>query len=129
MPLVRITLSEKYSEEECNQISQAIHSALIEDFNIPADDYFHIVERVNPSQLFFPNQYLGMKHDQRILFLQIIAAIGRSKEQKEKLYKNIVLKISESIKINPQNIIITLLENSKENWSFGNGELQNFNHI
>lgn len=129
MPLVRITLSENYTEEECNQISQAIHLALIEDFNIPTDDYFHIVERVKPSQLFFPNQYLGVKHDQGILFLQIIAAIGRSKEQKEKLYKNIVLKISESTKINPQNIIITLLENSKENWSFGNGEMQNFSHI
>ncbi|MEJ5102871.1 tautomerase family protein [Chryseobacterium sp. MYb328] len=129
MPLIRITLSENYSAEECHKISQAIHAALIEDFTIPADDYFHIIEQVNPSQLFFPDQYLGMKHDQGILFIQIIAAMGRTREQKQKLYKNIVLGISGSTNINPQNIIITLLENSKENWSFGNGELQNFNHI
>lgn len=129
MPLVRITLSENYSGEECNQISRAVHSALIEDFNIPDDDYFHIMERVNPSQLFFPSQYLGIKHDQGILFIQIIAVMGRSKEQKQNLYKNIVLKISTFTGIDPQNIIITLLENSKENWSFGNGEIQTFNHI
>ncbi|MCS4300766.1 tautomerase family protein [Chryseobacterium sp. BIGb0232] len=129
MPLIRITLSENYSAEECHKISQAVHATLIEDFTIPADDYFHIIEQVNPSQLFFPDQYLGMKHDQGILFIQIIAAMGRTREQKQKLYKNIVLGISGSTNINPQNIIITLLENSKENWSFGNGELQNFNHI
>ncbi|WP_313090182.1 tautomerase family protein [Chryseobacterium flavum] len=129
MPLIRITLSENYSQEECGRISQSVHSAMIQEFNVPEDDYFHIFEQISPSRLFFPDQYLGMKHDAGILFIQIIAATGRTREQKQKLYKSIATEISASININPQNIIITLLENSKENWSFGNGELQNFNHI
>ncbi|WP_312991785.1 tautomerase family protein [Chryseobacterium flavum] len=129
MPLIRITLSENYSQEECGRISQSVHSAMIQEFNVPEDDYFHIIEQISPSRLFFPDQYLGMKHDAGILFIQIIAATGRTTEQKQKLYKSIATEISASININPQNIIITLLENSKENWSFGNGELQNFNHI
>ncbi|CAM3047630.1 tautomerase family protein [Chryseobacterium flavum] len=129
MPLIRITLSENYSQEECGRISQSVHSAMIQEFNVPEDDYFHIIEQISPSRLFFPDQYLGMKHDAGILFIQIIASTGRTREQKQKLYKSIATEISASININPQNIIITLLENSKENWSFGNGELQNFNHI
>ncbi len=129
MPLIRITLSESYSQEVCERISRSLHNAMTQEFNVPQDDYFHIIERINSSQIFFPDEYLGMKHDAGIIFIQIVAAAGRPRERKQKLYKSITEGISVSTGINPQNIIITLLETSKENWSFGNGELQNFNHI
>jgi phenylpyruvate tautomerase PptA (4-oxalocrotonate tautomerase family) len=129
MPLVRITLSENYDLETQDFISKSIHQALIKEFNIPEDDYFHIIESIKPSQLRYPQTYLGVKHTEAIIFIQITAAIGRSGEQKRNLYKSIALHIKNSTQINPQEIIITLIETAKENWSFGNGEQQTFNHI
>ncbi|MDQ0782945.1 tautomerase family protein [Chryseobacterium sp. W4I1] len=129
MPLVRITLSEKYNQETQDLISKSIHQALIKEFNVPEDDYFHIIESVKPGQLRYPETYLGVKHTEAILFVHITASIGRSVEQKKNLYKSIALNIEKSTQINPQEIIVVLTENVKENWSFGNGELQTFNHI
>ncbi|MGO1245661.1 tautomerase family protein [Sphingobacterium sp. JB170] len=129
MPLVRITLSESYELETQTYISQAIHNALVQEFNIPKDDYFHIIEKLPPIQLRFPKEYLNIKHTAAIIFIQIIAAVGRTITQKERLYKRISDNIEYSAKINPQDIIISLIENEKENWSFGHGEMQTFNHI
>jgi len=129
MPLVRITLSESYELETTNHISQAIHHALIQEFNIPKDDYFHIIEKLPDTQLQFPKEYLAIKHTTAIIFIQIIAAVGRTVVQKQRLYKRISENIEASTGINPQEIIISMIENEKENWSFGNGELQAFNHI
>lgn len=129
MPLIRITLSDSYELETQNHISQAIHNALIQEFNIPKDDYFHIIEKLPTVQLRFPKEYLNIKHTTAIIFIQIIAGIGRTITQKQKLYKSISDNIEASTRINPQDIIISLIETEKENWSFGNGELQTFNHI
>jgi len=43
---------------------------------------------------------------------------------KKMLYKTIAQNISVSTKHNIGDIIITLIENTEENWSFGNGEAQ-----
>ncbi|SHF63197.1 tautomerase family protein [Chryseobacterium vrystaatense] len=129
MPLVRISLSEACSSETQNSISQAIHQALMEEFNIPKDDYFHIIESLSQNQLKFPSTYLGIAHTGNIVFVQIIAAIGRNVEQKKKLYQKISQLVSQNTHIKSQDVIITLVENTKENWSFGNGELPTFNHI
>ena len=129
MPLVRISLSEQCSLQTQNAISEAIHQALIAEFNIPKEDYFHIIESRSKNQLKFPSSYLGIAHTENIVFVQIIAATGRNIEHKKKLYQKVGHLISQNTHIDLQDVIITLLENAQENWSFGNGELQTFNHI
>ncbi|AJW63755.1 4-oxalocrotonate tautomerase [Elizabethkingia miricola] len=129
MPLVKISLSESYESKIQDLISKAIHLALIEEFNIPSKDYFHIIESLKNNQLKYPEEYLGIPHTNAIIFIQITAASGRNIEQKRSLYKSIVSHIESTTGISPQEIIITLVENTKENWSFGNGEQQAFNHV
>ncbi|MNF17613.1 hypothetical protein D3C80_2212140 [compost metagenome] len=62
--------------------------------------------------------------------MQITAGQGRTLEQKKKLYQQIATKISTSTEITINNVIIVLLENNGlENWSFGNGEIQEPKHL
>ncbi|WP_208642591.1 tautomerase family protein [Sphingobacterium detergens] len=129
MPLVRITLSENYDINTQDLISNSVHRALMDEFQIPKDDFFHIIESVSSPQLRFPQEYLDIKHTKDIVYIQITAAIGRDVNKKRKLYRQISLNISNSTPINPQDVIIVLLENSKHDWSFGNGEMQTFNHV
>lgn len=129
MPLVRITLSENYDINTQGLISNSVHRALMDEFQIPKDDFFHIIESVSSPQLRFPQEYLDIKHTKDIVYIQITAAIGRDVNKKRKLYRQISLNISNSTPINPQDVIIVLLENSKHDWSFGNGEMQTFNHV
>jgi phenylpyruvate tautomerase PptA (4-oxalocrotonate tautomerase family) len=130
MPFVRISLPKKLSLETKNNISAAIHQSLIEEFNIPKDDYFHVIEELETHQIKYPESYLGVPHSEEIVYIQIIAGQGRTLEQKKKLYNQIATKISTSTTLLINNVIIVLLENNGlENWSFGNGEIQESAHL
>ncbi len=130
MPLVRITLSDSYQKETIDFVSSSIHEALIEAFFIPKDDYFHIIESLSEKHLKYPNEYLNIKHSSKIVYIQVFAAKGRTIQQKECLYKKITDGIKSRAEIPSNEIIILLIEiEGKENWSFGNGIIQNFKHI
>lgn len=130
MPFVRISLPKSFSQETKNNVSLSIHNALIQVFNIPENDYFHIVEELESQQIKFPETYLEVAHSSDIVYIQIIAGQGRTVEQKKGLYSLIAEKIAESTNIKKNNIIIVLLENEgKQNWSFGNGEIQEPKHV
>ncbi|OCB73374.1 tautomerase family protein [Flavobacterium piscis] len=130
MPFVRISLPKKLSLETKNTISASIHESLIAEFNIPKDDYFHVIEELEPHQIKYPESYLGISHSEDIIYVQITAGQGRTLEQKKKLYHQITTRISTSTEILINNVIIVLLENNGlENWSFGNGEIQIPTHL
>ena len=130
MPFVRISLPKKLSQETKDNISTSVHHSLIQEFNIPADDYFHIIEELELRQIKFPEKYLGIAHSSDIVYIQIIAAQGRTLEQKRRLYNGIAERIALSTTITKNNIIIVLLENDgRQNWSFGNGEIQEPKHL
>ncbi|MBF4485411.1 MULTISPECIES: tautomerase family protein [unclassified Flavobacterium] len=130
MPFVRISLPKKLSLETKNTISESIHQSLITEFNIPKDDYFHVIEELEPHQIKYPESYLGISHSEDIVYVQITAGQGRTLEQKKKLYHQIASRISTSTEILINNVIIVLLENNGlENWSFGNGEIQEQKHL
>ncbi|MFH6996657.1 tautomerase family protein [Flavobacterium sp. FlaQc-57] len=130
MPFVRISLPKKLSLATKNTISEAVHQSLIEEFHIPKDDYFHVIEELEPHQIKYPDSYLGISHSEEIIYVQITAGQGRTAEQKKNLYHKIASKISTSTEILINNVIIVLLENNGlENWSFGNGEIQEPKHL
>ncbi|WP_394774207.1 tautomerase family protein [Flavobacterium sp.] len=130
MPFVRISLPKKLSQESKNNISVSIHDSLIAEFHIPAADYFHVIEELEPHQIKYPENYLGISHSQDIIYVQITAGQGRTLEQKKNLYHQIATRISTSTEILINNVIIILLENNGlENWSFGNGEIQEPKHL
>lgn len=130
MPFVRISLPKKLSQETKNKISQSVHQSLIAEFHIPKDDYFHVIEELETHQIKYPESYLGISYSENIIYVQIIAAQGRTLEKKKKLYHKIATTISSETEITINNIIIVLLENNGlENWSFGNGEIQEPKHL
>lgn len=130
MPLVRISLRKDLSDRTKSTVSEIIHRELIKEFRIPENDYFHIIEELEPRQLIYPKEYLGIVHSDQLVFIQIIAGLGRTVTQKRALYAEIAKGISEETIIKSEDVIITLIENDGyANWSFGNGESQKPTHI
>ncbi|CAA9194622.1 tautomerase family protein [Flavobacterium collinsii] len=130
MPFVRISLPKKLSLATKNNISEAIHQSLIAEFHIPSADYFHVIEELEQHQIKYPESYLGVSHSEEIVYVQITAGQGRTVEQKRKLYHQIATRIAATTEILINNVIIVLVENNGlENWSFGNGEIQEPTHL
>jgi len=130
MPFVRISLRKELTDEIKDLISKAIHQSLIQEFFIPENDYFHVIEELDASQMKYPKEYLGVIHTDNIVFIQITAGSGRTEEQKRNLYAEIGKRISTQTEILINDIIIILVENGTYlNWSFGMGEIQKPSHI
>lgn len=124
MPLVRITLVRGYGSEFKAAISRSVHGALMAAFAIPNDDLFQVIEEVEPDNLVFPAAYLGERHANAMIFVQIIAKQGRSQAMKKALYQQIVQRIAKSTGHSATDVLITLVENRESDWSFGSGVTQ-----
>ena len=124
MPLVRIDLSKKYSESFAQQVGDIIYQIMREQINVPDDDKFQITARHDLAEFNIPKSYLGIEYSEGIIFIQATISLGRSTELKKGLYKAICETLVQELKVRPQDIFINLIEVNKENWSFGNGEMQ-----
>jgi 4-oxalocrotonate tautomerase len=119
MPLVRITLRPSHPPEFLRDLSDAVHQALVAEANVPADDKFHIIEQV--ENLVAHPTYGGVQRSEGLVIIQITLNAGRTVEVKKNLYADIVRRLQEALDIRPDDVLISLVEVTKENWSFGNG--------
>jgi len=124
MPLVRIDLSKKYSESNARQVGDIVYNVMREQISVPEDDKFQIITRHQPTEFNIPKSYLGIEYSEGIIFIQATISFGRSTELKKNLYKAICNALVQNLNVRSQDVFINLLEVSKENWSFGNGEMQ-----
>jgi 4-oxalocrotonate tautomerase len=124
MPLVRIDLSKKYSEGFARQAGDIVYNVMREQINVPEDDKFQIITRHDVSEFNLPKSYLGIEYSEGIIFIQATISFGRSTDLKKKLYRAICESLVTNLQVRAQDVFINLLEVNKENWSFGNGEMQ-----
>jgi len=121
MPLVRITLRKGKTPEVLGEMSNAVHDALVATANVPPDDRFHVIEEVEHDRLVAHPTYGGVERSENIVFVQITLNAGRTVEVKRDLYADIARRMQESVAVRPDDVVISLIEVTKENWSFGGG--------
>jgi 4-oxalocrotonate tautomerase len=124
MPLVRIDLSQEASETLGQEIGELVYQAMVDVINVPRDDKFQIITWHGWHELVYPEKYLGIEYSPGIVFIQITLNQGRSVELKKAFYRRVADDLHGKLGVRPQDVIINLVEVAKENWSFGNGEMQ-----
>jgi phenylpyruvate tautomerase PptA (4-oxalocrotonate tautomerase family) len=123
MPLVRISHVEGKFPEFAQALSRGVHRAMVDTFNVPADDYFQIVTDHAASRgVIGPASFLGIAHSSELVMIQITCAEGRTLAQKKALYGAIADNLAAAPGVRREDVIINLVETKRENWSFGNGE-------
>jgi len=123
VPLVRITLRKGRSPEFLRDASNAVHDALVATANVPADDRFHIIEEVESDRLIAHPSYGGVTRGEGLIVVQITLNAGRTLEVKRALYADIARRLQESVDVRPDDVLISLVEVTRENWSFGGGRM------
>jgi phenylpyruvate tautomerase PptA (4-oxalocrotonate tautomerase family) len=123
VPLVRITLRKGRSSEFLRDVSNAVHDALVATANVPADDRFQVIEEVEADRLVAHPSYGGVTRGEGIVFIQITLNAGRTLDVKRALYADIARRLQESVDVRPDDVLVNLVEVTKENWSFGGGRM------
>jgi 4-oxalocrotonate tautomerase len=124
VPLVRISVNRRPDPSYAAAIGDAAHRALVETMNVPADDKFQIIAGADSSLIVYPQEYLGVRHSDAIVIIQITLNTGRTVEQKRALYAKIAELLAVAPGVPRSDVIINLVEVVKENWSFGDGVAQ-----
>ena len=124
MPLVRIDLSNDSPETLGGAIGDLIYQAMPDTLNVPADDKFQIIARHDASELVRPASYLGIEYSAGFVVIQITLNQGRSVDLKKAFYRRVADDLHSQLGIRREDVFINLVEVVKENWSFGNGEMQ-----
>jgi phenylpyruvate tautomerase PptA (4-oxalocrotonate tautomerase family) len=123
MPLVRITLAQGTSPEHRRAIADGVHRALVETANVPKDDRFQSVHEVPSGDLHYDPAYLGQKRSGAVVFIQITLNQGRTVDVKKALYARIADNLAASPGLRKDDVLVSLVEVPKENWSFGGGSM------
>lgn len=121
MPLVEITLRKGKSADYVRSVADAVHEALVAHANVPADDRFQIINQVDEASLIAHPSYGGVSRTQDLVVIKITLNAGRTLEIKKDLYAGIARRLGRSADVRPDDVMICLVEVTKENWSFGGG--------
>ena len=125
MPLVRIDLNENAPAERIRIVSQAVYGAMIEIANVPVNDKFHIVTRHSADEIIYPDEgYLGVRYSPDLIIIQVTWVAGRSTDVKKKFYRRIADEIHLKAGVRKEDVLIQLVDSGREDWSFGNGDMQ-----
>jgi 4-oxalocrotonate tautomerase len=123
MPLVRIDLPQSIDADTAKAIGESINEAMIEIINVPNGDKFQVIARHPPEGRNLTSEYLGMRYSDNLLLIQITLNQGRTVELKRAFFRRVANDLAE-LGLRKEDVVINLVEVPKENWSFGNGEMQ-----
>jgi len=121
MPLVRISLRQGKTAEYRDKIGDGVHRAMVHAINVPAQDRFQVITEHPADGLIYDPSYLGIQRTDDVVFIQITLNAGRTVDQKRALYQKIAELLAQAPGVRPEDVVISLVEVAKENWSFGNG--------
>jgi len=121
MPLVKIFLRKGKTPEYVRSVADAVHEALVAQANVPADDRFHIIQELDEDTLIAHPSYGNVSRSKDLVIIEITLNAGRTVEIKKNLYADIAKRLQDAADVRPDDVMISLVEVTKENWSFGGG--------
>lgn len=123
MPLLRFDLIEGRSPDELKTLLDAAHRAMLAAFKVPERDRYQIVTEHKPGHMIVEDTGLGFARTDKVVLLQVISR-PRGREKKELFYRLLVEELEKSCGIAPSNVMVSVVENDDEDWSFGMGRAQ-----
>jgi 4-oxalocrotonate tautomerase len=99
-----------------------VHQALVTTANVPPDDRFHIIEQLDGDRLIAHPSYGSVNRSDALIIVEITLNVGRTVEVKKSLYAAIASQLGTAADVRPDDVVVSLIEVAKENWSFGGGK-------
>lgn len=123
MPLLRFDLIEGRTDGEIQTLLDAAHRAMLAAFKVPERDRYQIVQEHKPGRMIVEDTGLGIERTAKVVVVQVISR-PRTRDKKEAFYRLLCEELERSCGIAPSDVMVSIVENSDEDWSFGLGRGQ-----
>lgn len=121
MPLVTISLLKGKTSAYVRAIANGVHEALVETFDVPVDDRFQLIQQYEREEFIYNAGYLGIQRTDDVVFLHIVASATRTTAAKQALYGAVARNLARDPGLRPEDVVVVLSPNGREDWSFGKG--------
>jgi phenylpyruvate tautomerase PptA (4-oxalocrotonate tautomerase family) len=108
---VKIYGLKTHLDQHTMQLSDVIHSCVVEALHYPVDKRFHRFIDLLPERFIYPAD-----RGEQYTILEISMFEGRSVEAKKKLINLLFQRLQSDVGISPQSVEITIFETPKANW-------------
>ena len=123
MPKMNIDMIKGRTPDEIKQIFDISYEAMLAAFGAPDGDRYQIVTQHEPYEMQILDTGLGIERTDKVLVFSLVTR-PRTTEQKVNFYNNLVSELHEKKGLRKEDVMINLVVNSDEDWSFGYGEAQ-----
>jgi phenylpyruvate tautomerase PptA (4-oxalocrotonate tautomerase family) len=123
VPLVRIDLIEGRTDDELRALADAVQDVMLDVFAAPPGDRYQVVHEHRPGRIIAEDTGLGLERTDGIVVIQVTQQ-GRDDRQKQALYAALADALEERAGVRPEDLVVTVSENTKADWSFGLGRAQ-----
>ena len=121
MPLVTIDLLQGRTDAELDAITESVQTAMVETLDVPERDRFQVITEHSPHTLRFDPHYLGGDRGEAFVLIRVQLASGRCTQVKRAFYARVAELLGERAAVRSEDLMIVLVENGREDWSFGGG--------
>lgn len=122
MPLARIDLPAGKPTTYSVAIVETVQSAMHMVLNVPVEERFQVVTEHPPDSLSINPAYLGIARSPDAIIIQVTLNAGRDADTEQRFYRVLADRLRDRVGLRREDVLINLVEVSRENWSFGNGE-------
>jgi malonate semialdehyde decarboxylase len=123
MPLLKFDLIEGRHQHQIRALLDAAHEAMVEAFGVPSTDRYQSVTQHRPGELILEDTGLGYWRSNDVVLVTVVSR-PRPQEEKLRFYRLLAERLHERCGISPDDIIVSLIENTDADWSFGEGRAQ-----
>jgi len=123
MPLMRVDMPKGHSKEEIKKILDIGYEVAREAFGIPQGDRYQIVTQHEPEEMILEDTGLGFVRSNNVIVFSLTSTT-RTTEQKKMFYKRLVERLCNEAGYQPNDVLVNITGNTREDWSFAGGRAQ-----
>jgi len=123
MPLVRIDVQQGRTPSQLREVADTVQEVMLDVFAAPPRDRYQIITEHPLGQIIAEDTGLGLERSDGVTVIQIFQQ-GRSVEQKQAAYEQLAKRLDAAGLVRPEDLIVSVVANAREDWSFGLGRAQ-----
>ena len=123
MPLVRIDVQAGRTPDQLRRLADTVQEVMLDVFAAPPGDRYQIITEHAVGHIIAEDTGLGLERSDGVTVIQIFQQ-GRNAEQKQAAYEQLAKRLDAAALVRPEDLIVSVMANEREDWSFGLGRAQ-----
>ncbi|MTV81320.1 tautomerase family protein [Secundilactobacillus folii] len=124
MPLLQFNLvKDAWTKEQVQTILDSAYDVTLKTLGAPQGDRYQTVSYYDPDDLIMGDTGLGFQRSEKRILLNIRTR-PRTREQKINFYHQLMEQLHDKLRLDANDLMITMIVNTDEDWSFTSGKAQ-----